>query len=495
MSYQIRNRSKSPWLLAGQLLCALMVPALWVVGASGAQDGQVQEVAQDENARPAGTEAAAAGSGSMVLVGKVDGEINLVASAYVRRLVLAAADRGAKAMVLELNTFGGQVDAAVAIRDALIDSKVTTVVFINKRAISAGALMALACDKIVMTSGGTIGAATPIYSGPGQELPEAVEEKYVSYFRQEMRSTAETKGRNGDIAEAMVDKDYEIPGLIAKGKLLTLTTHEALARGIADAEAESLDQALDKLGIQGQVETFQSSWSEELVGFLTSSAVSGVLFLLMMVLAYLEYQTPGFGIFGSGAIACFLVLFFSHYLVNLAGWEDLILFGIGVALLAVEIFVLPGFGVAGILGILCIMAAAVMTMLAGGWGDLSFDNPLTLNVVERVLVATVLSFAVLLLLVRLLPRNGTAGGLGSGLFLGTTLARESGYTSHEGDAPVAQDTLIGQEGEAITPLRPAGRALLGGQRLEVQTEGEFLAAGDRLRVLRREGGHIIVRRA
>ena len=156
-----------------------------------------------------------------VVVGKIDGEIGLSESAYVKRLIEEAERAEATVLLIELNTFGGRVDAAVAIRDALLDTSIHTAVFINRRAISAGALISLACDSIAIASGGTIGAATPVTQGPGSEVAQPVAEKYVSYFREEMRSTAETNGRNADIAEAMVDADKELPDISPEGKLLT----------------------------------------------------------------------------------------------------------------------------------------------------------------------------------------------------------------------------------------------------------------------------------
>lgn len=425
-----------------------------------------------------------------VLVGKIDGEIDLVASAYLSRLLSEAERRSAPAVVLELNTFGGRVDAAVAMRDQLLDAERPTIVFINKRAISAGALISLACETIAISPGGTIGAATPVMSGPGTEVPQPVEEKYLSYFRQEMRVTAEARGRNGDVAEAMVDSSLEVEGVSEAGKLLTLTTGTALETGIADFEAHSVEEVLEHLGYAPGYEVVDRTWSEGLVGFLTSTSIASLLFLGMVVFGYMEFQAPGFGLFGGLAIACFMILFFSHYLVNLAGWEELLLFAIGIALLALEIFVIPGFGVAGVAGILCILVSAVMLFQAGDWGDVTLTNPFTLDAVLRVFLSTALGLAVMLVLIRFLPDVGASGRAGR-LVLGTTLAGEQGYTSHD-----RGDTLEGVEGAASTPLRPSGRALLAGNRIEVVTEGDFIAKGERVRVVRVEdSGRVVVRRA
>lgn len=480
--------------------------SLWAAPQEEAAPGGIQDGAQEEEATDDAAAAAAEGeaedertgaseaapSGVRVVSGTIDGEINNVASAYVTRLVADVEAKNADALFLELNTFGGRVDAAVAIRDALIDLEIPVIVYINKRAISAGALISLACDKIVMAPGGTIGAATPVMAGPGQEVPEAVEEKYLSYFREEMRSTAESSGRDPDVAEAMVDKDKVIEGLSEEGKLLTLTTKKALEIGFADLEASSAAEALAALGYPEQTEELERSWSEELVGFLTSQAIASFLFLAMVVFAYMEYQTPGFGLFGGGAILCFLILFFSHYLVNLAGWEELILFAAGILLIILEVFVIPGFGIAGIAGIFCLLASGVLMLLAGDWSDFSFTNPFTLDAVQRVTLSTLLGCGVLILLLRLLPQRNL--GPSKHLMLGTTLGGDAGYHSFEGGNG-NDESLVGTTGEALTTLRPSGRARIGGVRMEVEAQGEFIDKGEAVRVVKKAGGRVIVRRA
>ncbi|HEX9732702.1 MAG TPA: NfeD family protein [Thermoanaerobaculia bacterium] len=442
-------------------------------------------LAQEE---PTPAEAAAKVDGPVV-VGKIDGEIGFAESAYVVRLIKAAETQSAAAVMIELNTFGGRVDAAVAIRDALLGAKMHTAVFINRRAISAGVLISLACKSIAIAPGGTIGAATPVMSAPGQEVAQPVEEKYLSYFREEMRSTAETNGRNGDLAEAMVDADKEVEGVSEKGKLLTLNTQSALEHKIADVEAETVEEALGKIGFGGPIVTLERSWSESLVGFLTSAPVASILFLAMMVLAYMEYQTPGFGVFGFGAICCFLILYFGHYMVNLAGWEELLLFALGVALILVEVFAFPGFGVVGALGILSVLASLVMLLMAGDWSDFTFSNPFTGEAVTQVAATALAGLLAVVLLIRWLPHS-RSGVLGGKLVLDGGLASAAGYASHE----AAGDDLVGRTGEVVSPLRPAGKARIDGQRLNVETEGDFIAVGETVRVLRREEGRIVVRR-
>ena len=434
-------------LLTGLLLA---VPALTPAAQEAAPPAEpaVEDPSAGETADE--TEETAPEGGGKVIAGGIDGEIGRAESAYVKRLIEEATAAEAAVLVIELNTFGGRVDAAVLIRDALLDAPMTTVVFINKRAISAGALISLASEKIAISPGGTIGAATPITVGQGQEMPQPVEEKYLSYFRQEMRVTAEARGRNGDIAEAMVDADSEVPEISEKGKLLTLTTTTALEHGIADVEARSVAEALEKLDLEGTVVEVERTWSESLVAFLTSQAITSLLFLAMMVLAYLEYQSPGFGVFGGGAIACFLLLYFSHYLVDLAGWEELLLFAIGVVLVVVELVVIPGFGVIGIGGLLLILVSAVLLLMAGDWSDFSFHNPFTREAATRVLISTLLALGAIGVLIRFFS-FGAKGPLGRRLVLAEGLDSAAGFRSHE--APAQE--LVGATGPALTPLRPA----------------------------------------
>lgn len=448
-----------------------------------------EEAAIGDDGQPAST---ATGT-RQVMLGRIDGDIGLAESAYLVRLIGEAESAGVDVLLIELNTFGGRVDAAVAMRDALLDAPMETVMFINKRAISAGALISLACNRIAITPGGTIGAATPITSGPGGELAQPVEEKYLSYFRQEMRVTAEARGRNGDVAEAMVDADTEVEGVSEKGKLLTLNTRTALETGIADFEAADLDAVLGEIGgSAATLATFERSWSEDLVGFLTSPAIASLLLLGMMLGVYLEIQTPGFGFFGALGLCCFVLLYFSHYLVNLAGHEELILFFLGLALLAVEVFLLPGLGIFAALGAACILGSTLLLLMAGDWSDFSIENPFTIDAAQQVALTLLVGLVLSVVLARTLfstQGESTRGGL----LLRAELSAEEGYTSHE-DAP-EEVALVGKTGKALSELRPTGKALVEGRRLNVETEGDWIEKGSEIEVLRRTEGRIVVRRA
>src|SRR4029453_12867409 len=211
----------------------------------------------------------------VVYVAPIEGIIDLGLAPFVERVLDEAIDVGAATVILEINTFGGRLDGAVLIRDALLNARVRTVAFVNKRAISAGALIALAAEKIVMADGGTIGAAPPGQIGPPGSPAQPVEEKTVSFVRKEFRATAESRKRPPLIAEAMVDADVEIPRLIQKGKLLTLTTEEALKHKVADFRADTVGGGLERLGLAGaEVRRPWPNWAENVVRFFAHPVVS-----------------------------------------------------------------------------------------------------------------------------------------------------------------------------------------------------------------------------
>ncbi|MBW2737203.1 MAG: hypothetical protein JRH20_32900 [Deltaproteobacteria bacterium] len=295
-------------------------------------------------------------------------EVSLGMAAFVERVTkrLQATD----ILVLDIKTFGGRVDAAVTIRDALLharDKGAKTVAYINPRAISAGALISFATDVIVVAPGATMGAATPIQIGEGGKSKPAGE-KVVSYMRKEMRATAEARGRNGDIAEAMVDADIAIEGLSAKGKLLTLDGKEALNWGVASFEADNHEALFKGLGYQGtkgqaySVTEVRWSWAERVAGWLSSAAVSSLLMSIGMLGLMIGLYTGGSPLPLALGGACLSLFFFGHYVVHLAGVEDMLLFGAGLLLLAFEVFI-PGHIAPGVLGVLCIIGSLFLGLI------------------------------------------------------------------------------------------------------------------------------------
>jgi membrane-bound serine protease (ClpP class) len=419
---------------------------------------------------------------SIVYVAPVEGIIDLGLAPFVQRVLDEAVEAGAAAVILDVNTFGGRVDAAVQIRDALLNAPIRTVAFVNKRAISAGALISLAAETLVMADGGTIGAATPVQAGqPGSDaLP--VSEKTVSYVRKEFRATAESRKRPPLVAEAMVDADVEIRGVIAKGKLLTLTTEEALKHKVADFRADTLESLLENLGLgEAQIRRAAPSWAENVVRFLTHPVVASLLITVAMLGIILEIRTPGFGVPGVLGLASLALFFWGHWLVHLTGWEELLLVSAGVILLLLEVLVIPGFGIAGILGIVAVLAGLVMSLIGPGE-----TATVVLLAAGRVVLAVLFALLASLVLLRFLPRLP----FGRRLILERGLAAAEGYAS----APESDARLLGKRGRASSVLRPAGIAEIDGQRVDVVSDGELIDAGQVIQVTRVDGNRIVVRR-
>ena len=410
-----------------------------------------------------------------VLVVPIHGTIDLGLAPYVRRALAAHPD--AAVVILDVDTFGGRVDAAVRIRDALLSAGRPSIAFVHRRAISAGALISLAAEHIVVTSGATMGAATPVQLEGGDAKP--VEEKMVSYMRSEMRATAEARGRSGDIAEAMVDADFEVPGLDEKGKLLTLTTDTALSSGIADAQFETLDALLAALGLSEAPRLdVAPTWAEQVARVLTDPTVSGLLMGLGTLGLLIELTHPGLiipGVVGALSLGLFLG---GHWVVELAGWEELILLLLGVFLLAAELLILPGFGLAGIGGLLSLAAALTLALIGLPLG-VSWELGLITDALSVVVISTFVAAVLLLVAMRFLPHRRFARGL----VLQTTL-----------DAVVTPpaSALLGALGVASTDLRPAGKALIDGRLVDVVSQLHFVERGASVQVVEVEGARVVV---
>ncbi|MBT8467920.1 MAG: ATP-dependent Clp protease proteolytic subunit [Deltaproteobacteria bacterium] len=416
--------------------------------------------------------------GSKVVVIAIDRTVELGLAAFVRREIENNPD--AAAIVLDVNTLGGRVDAAIQIRDALLEAKPRTIAFIHPRAISAGALISLACDNVIMTEGGTIGAATPIQAGPGGQA-DAVGEKMVSYMRTEMRATAEANGRRGDIAEAMVDNEVVIPGIVDTGKLLTLDTDQALKLGMADGKAANLDELMAKLTLENPtIQTGESNWGEEIARWLTEPTISGLLLSVGMLGLMVAFYTRTVGAFTVVGFVSLAMFFGGHAVVHLVGWEEALLFIAGVALVVVEIFFVPGLGVPGVLGLVFVIAALVLALI-GIPLDVSFQTGVLADAMTRVLLSLLGAFVLAVVVMRLFSRTA----MGRALVLEDA---ETGFLS----APSASD-LVGQTGEALTDLRPAGKIIIDGERHEATSEREFIARGTKVRVIGKDGAELVVR--
>ncbi|MGQ3051578.1 MAG: NfeD family protein [Roseateles sp.] len=426
--------------------------------------------------------AAQAPAKPIIYVLKIDGVIDLGLAPFVKRVVDEATGAGAAAVVLEIDTFGGRVDAAVQIRDTLLDAKVRTIGFVNKRAISAGALIGLATQTLVMAPGSTLGAAAPVQSGAPGAAALPADEKTVSYVRKEFRATAEARQRPLLLAEAMVDADVAVPGVVDKGKLLTLTTDEALLHKVIDRRADTLDGALAQLGLQdAERRNASPHWAEKLVRFLTHPVLSSLLISIGLVGIMVELRTPGFGIPGGLGLVSLGLFFWGHWLVQLAGWEELLLAAAGLALLAAEVLLIPGFGIAGVLGIAALLGALVLGMTGAG------DTPAVIAAtVQRVVIALLAALLAAAALLRLLPRLPLARRL--------VLQANLGTGPSHGSAPLSDQRWLGRRGRAASVLRPAGIAEIDGERVDVVSAGELIESGAAIEVVRVDGNRVVVRR-
>ena len=411
---------------------------------------------------------------------KLEGMIDPGVSAFVERVIEDAEANEVDAIVFEIDTFGGRVDAATVIRDAILDSEALTIAFINKRAISAGALISLACDKIVMAQAATMGATTPV-DGSGTKASD----KVTSYMRAEMRATAERTGRDAKIAEAMVDERVDIPGLSAEaGRPATLTTEQSLNYEMADETAESLRDVLRIYDLgEAEVVSIELNWAEHVVRLLTHPVVTSILLAVAMFGLIAEVRTPGWGLGGTLALVALGIFFGSHLVVKLAEWQELALFALGLGLLLVEVIAIPGFGLVGLAGVGLMLGSLVITQL-GDFQLWSVDE--IAAVVVRLSASMIGAFVLSLMMLRSLPKMASFNRL----VLETETRASEGYVSSSRDG---DDEIVGKEGVTVSELRPAGIALIGERRTDVVTDGEFVAVGQAVRVVEARGNRIVVR--
>jgi len=412
-----------------------------------------------------------------VYFGIIEDEIDLGLSPYVARVISEAEEENADAVIFKINTFGGRVDAATQIKDAIIASKVLTIAFINNRAISAGALIALSCKKITMVPGSSIGAAT-VVDATGQKVGE----KYQSYMRSEMRSTAERNGRRTDIAQGMVDERIVVEGLDDSTQLITLTSDEAKKYGIADTLVNDINDVLEAFDLKGaEIKRINSNWAEDVVRFLNNPIVSSLLIMVGLLGLYTEIKTPGWGLPGTIGLISLALFFGSSYILELASIVEILLFVAGLVLLAVEIFVIPGFGFAGIGGIVLIVAALFLALLGA---DPFIDWDQVSIAIFQLTGALVLSLLIFLIILKYLPKSSTF----SRLVLSEEESADKGFVSYPSDKK-----LIGKEGIALTDLRPAGSAEFNGERIDVVADWDYIVKGKKIKVIRVEGIKVVVK--
>jgi membrane-bound serine protease (ClpP class) len=389
-------------------------------------------------------------------------------SQYIKRTISDAQSKMADHIILEIDTLGGAVDGAMEIADTLRESEIPITAFINRRAISAGAYIALNADEIYMAPGSQMGSAA-IITGNGN----AADDKSQSLWLSEMKESAERNGRDPKYALAMADKDVDIPKYGAgKGDLLTLETKQALEVGYSEGTAENRKDLLKQLNLTGaSIIEAEESFAEKVARFITHPVVVPILLSIGSLGLVVELYSPGFGIPGFMGLTSLFLFFYGHLVAGLAGMESLILFVLGIILIIAEFFVAGG--IMGILGFVSIITS--LYIASGNFVHMTIS----------LLTAFAVSITASILLVKVF---GKRMNIFKKLILRDSTNTESGYVSNKSRAE-----LLGLEGVAITTLRPSGTAIIGEERLDVVTEGGYITKGQKVKVVKVEGSRIVVR--
>ena len=420
-------------------------------------------------------------------------EINSTSWLYIQRGFAEAEEKNADAVLIHMNTYGGEVLYADSIRTRLLNSDIPVYVFVDNNAASAGALIAIACDKIFMRPGASIGAAT-VVNQTGEQMPD----KYQSYMRATMRATAEAHGadtiveggktiikwkRDPLIAEAMVDDRTVIPGVIDSGKTLTFTAQEAVKYNYCEGIANNVTEVVEKhLKIESyEIEEFKPTTWDNIKGFLTSSILQGILIMLIVGGIYFELQTPGIGFPLGVAITAAVLYFAPLYIDGLAANWEIIVFVIGLVLIALELFVIPGFGIAGISGITLVVIGLVLSLL----NNVNFDfEPVETGEVGKALLTVTGGIGFGFGLVLYLSSRIGAKGIFRNVALQATMEKSEGYMGVE----MIGLQMVGKSGIASTVLRPSGKVRIDGVVYDAVSEDGFIEKGQAVKVLRYETG-------
>lgn len=440
-----------------------------------------------------------AAEGQKVLVFDIKEEIGSTAWVHTDGALRLAREIKADHIVLHMNTYGGEVTFADSIRSAILASRIPVYAFIDVNAASAGALIATACDSIFMSPGSSIGAATVVSGTDGGKMPD----KYQSYMRAIMRSTAEAHPwmgpdttrhylRDPRVAEAFVDESVVIPGVIDSAHVLTLTAKEAQKLNYCEGIMTSVGQVVDHVAPGAVVMRYEPSTFENIKGGLLSTWLRGILILFIIGGIYFELQTPGIGVALFVAIGAAVLYFAPLYLDGLAQYWEILLFIVGLILLALEVFVIPGFGVAGIAGIICTVAGLVLSLV--GNDGLSFEAVPTSQIATSLWMVTLSLIASVALCVFLGNKffKAKKGSPLARLTLETVQETSEGYVGVEKDAVEA---LVGHDGTAATDLRPGGKVVVDGVTYDAISDGTYIERGTTVRVTATSSGQIVVSRA
>jgi len=403
-----------------------------------------------------------------------------------------AKEKKASAFLIQMNTYGGTVLDADSIRTKIINSPIPVYVFIDNNAASAGSLISIACDSIYMRKGASMGAAT-VVNLSGKKMPD----KYQSYMRSIMRSTAESHGRdtiiseqdtiykwfrNPKIAEAMVDESIFIPGIIDTGKILTFTPTEAIKYGFCEGTAEDVPQVLQHIGINNyKIVSYKPSFLEKIIDFLINPVVSGILIMLMIAGLYFEFQSPGIGFPLAIALLAAVAYFAPLYLEGLAAHWEIMLFIGGLILIALEIFVIPGFGIAGISGLILVFAGLVLSLLQNVNFDFQWINPDKIfTALTTVTVSLFIGFLISLLCGKKVFTSNS--GVFKNFSLHDIQDKEKGFISVDPNLKY----LNGKTGEAYTVLRPSGKVIIEGKIYDAVSNWGMIEKGEKIKVVKVE---------
>jgi membrane-bound serine protease (ClpP class) len=414
---------------------------------------------------------------------KIDQDIDPVMNRRVKLAMAQAEALKADLILIEMDTYGGAVTDADEIRTRILESKIPVYVFINKDAASAGALISIACDSIYMAPGSSIGAATVVNGADGTTAPD----KYQSYMRSMMRSTAEATGRNPQIAEAMVDEKLVVAGISDATSVITFSVAEAIQNGFCEGEYTSQKGILAAQNLQSaQVIAYEEKTVDSIISFFLSPAVSGILILLIIGGIYFELQTPGVGFPLAIALSAAALYFIPYYLNGLAENWEILAFVIGIILLAVEFFILPGFGVFGVAGIVLTLGGLVLGMLPNQAFD--FELVPSSQLFGALLTVILSALAAVGMVFWLTPKVNEWGAF-KHLTLASTQESSQGYTSR-----IYAESLLGKTGKVHSRLRPSGKVELDGEIYDAYSRGEFLEQGEAIEVISTEGTSLRVKK-
>lgn len=418
-----------------------------------------------------------------VLVMEIKSAIDPRMNRYVELALDKADEEEVDYVLIEMDTYGGAVNDADDIRTSILEYPKPVYVFINKDAASAGALISIACDSIYMAPGASIGAATVV-----NQTGEAAPDKYQSYMRSIMRSTAEATGRDPLIAEAMVDESIELDSISPKGQVITFSTSEAIKYGFCDGKASSIKEALAQANLHDyELINYQLSTTEKIIAIFLNPFVSGILILIIIGGIYFELQTPGVGFPILASFIAALLYFVPYYLNGLAENWEILAFIVGVVLIALEVFVIPGFGVAGISGIALTLGSLILVMLNNDMFDFSFVAA------EKVIQAAVTAILGLLGGILLMFFGGiklTDSAAFKKIALQGKFEKAQGYTSN-----FRTQSFLGKKGITYTVLRPSGKILIEDELYDAYTRGNYIDAGVEIIVVGEGGTSLKVREA